>query len=135
MTRPRLARWLLAVVAAVALAGAFSTGYTPLRQIRDQNQEIGEARARLAELEAANSRLEAKRTALQNPGEIERLAREDLGYVRPGETAYVVIDPGTTVPPTMPETTTPPATEAIGVPGWLRGIWNFLTGADLQSAQ
>ena len=38
--------------------------------------------------------------ALNTDEEIEKLAREKLGYVRPGETAYVVLDPpGAANPP------------------------------------
>ncbi len=54
--------------------------------------------------------------------------REKLGYVRPGETAYVVLDP----PGTPDETeTAPPA--PVEEKTWVDEVWEFLSGADLGS--
>ncbi len=60
--------------------------------------------------------------------EIERLAREKLGYVRPGEVAYVVLEP-----PFIPTTTTQPPAEDPPVEdrSLLSEVWDFVTGADL----
>ena len=59
---------------------------------------------------------------------IEKLAREKLGYVRPGETAYVVLDP--------PESETRPLPQTDDLvfpeePTWVDRLWDFVTGADL----
>jgi type II secretory pathway component PulJ len=113
-------------VALLVVALALLTNVLPFRDIVRQRQEIAAARSYLAELEAANAQLEERIEALQTPLEIERLARERLGYVRPGEEAFVVIDPGMDDPP---EAAAPTVGEED--PSWWERIWAFLTGADL----
>lgn len=113
-------------VALLVVALALLTNVLPFRDIVRQRQEIAAARSYLAELEAANAQLEERIEALQTPLEIERLARERLGYVRPGEEAFVVIDPGVD---DSPEVAAPTAGEED--PSWWERIWAFLTGADL----
>ena len=121
----------LAALLFLLLGAAFLTQLVPYRQIIDSSRQVEEARGRLAALEAENEMLEADADALHTDAEIEKLAREKLGYVRPGETAYVVLDPPEesleqeeTVPaPAPPE-------ESDGT--WVDWIWDFLTGADLE---
>lgn len=122
----RRAGWLavlLIVALAVTLAGIF-----PFRQILAQDRQVDAAQEKLDALIAENARLEEEIDILQTPAEIERLAREDLGLVYPGETGYAV--------------RTPPADEIApeAVPGErgdrgtiLEKIWDFLTGRDLLS--
>jgi len=55
---------------------------------------LGQSKARDAEvrkLESEHQRLDARRRALQRPGVLESEARR-LGYVKPGERAYVIED-------------------------------------------
>lgn len=114
----------------ILLTGAvFLTQVVPYRQIVDSQRQVAEARAELASLEAENAEMAADVEALQTDSEIERLAREKLGYVRPGETAYVVLDP-----PGASEETEPvePAPEPVEKT-WVDKVWEFLTGADLGS--
>jgi cell division protein FtsB len=57
-------------------------------------EAVGQSKARNAEvqrLERENRRLTARKRALQRPGTMEREARR-LGYVKPGEHAYVIRD-------------------------------------------
>jgi hypothetical protein len=57
-------------------------------------QAIGQSKSRNAEvsrLEHENERLAARKRDLQRPGTMEREARR-LGYVKPGERAYVIRD-------------------------------------------
>lgn len=112
----------------ILLTGAaFLTQVVPYRQIIESGRQVDEARARLAELTAENEALQADVEALGTDAEIERLAREKLGYVRPGETAYVVLDPPGT-PEQATEEPSPPVTEDKT---WVDRLWEFLTGADL----
>lgn len=119
---------VLAPVALLVVALALFTNVLPFREIVSQRQEIAAKRAYLTELEEANRALENQVEALQTPLEIERIARERLGYVRPGEEAYVVIDPGESgdTRPVPPPTEPAPAEPSL----WDR-IWAFLTGSDL----
>lgn len=132
MSRRRLtvAAFCLAIV---VVGVAVFTNVVPYGQIMEQQRQVTEAAARLEALEEENAVLTAQRDALQTPVEIERLAREKLGYVRPGEVAYVVLEP-----PTAP-TTVEHEAEAVSDDAppvqdeslW-ETVWQFVTGADLQ---
>lgn len=114
----------------ILLTGAvFLTQVVPYRQIIESQRQVAEARAELDKLEADNAELAADVEALHTDSEIERLAREKLGYVRPGETAYVVLDPPGTSDDAEPAE---PAPEPVDKT-WVDKVWEFLTGADLGS--
>ena len=111
------------------LGAAFITQVVPYRQIIDSQRQVTAAQQRLAILEEDNAALQADAAALNTDEEIEKLAREKLGYVRPGETAYVVLDPpGSNQAPGAEE-------EVLVVDDrtWVDRIWDFLTGEDLDS--
>lgn len=114
----------------ILLTGAaFLTQVVPYGQIIESGRQVDAARARLTQLEAENAELQTDIEALGTEAEIERLAREKLGYVRPGETAYVVLDP-----PGTPEDTVDPApAPVVEEKTWVDRLWEFLTGADLGS--
>lgn len=119
----------LVSAAALVVAVAVTTNALPFRQIVDQQQEVSEAQAMLDELNRENAILTDQVTALQTPVEIERLAREKLGYVRPGEAAYVVIEEE--APPTeFPAEVAGDPSEGEIVP-FLTQVWDFVTGRDL----
>lgn len=120
----------LVSVAVLVVAVAVTTNALPLRQIVDQRQEVEHAQATLDALERENAILTDQVAALQTPVEIERLAREKLGYVRPGEAAYVVIEEEIAPRPTFPADVETDATEGEAVP-FLSRIWDFVTGRDL----
>jgi cell division protein FtsB len=111
----------------ILMGAAFLTQVVPYRQILDSRRQVEAARAQLASLEAQNEVLAADVEALNTPEEIERLARDKLGYVREGEVAYVVLDPPGA------ETTGAPVPEAPQPPErtWVDHIWDFITGSDL----
>jgi cell division protein FtsB len=123
--RPAVALFTLALL---VVGMAVLTNVVPYRQIVDQSRQVEAAAAELEALEEENAMLTARRDALQTPVEIERLAREKLGYVRPGEVAYVVLEP-----PALPTSTTTPVVEEEPVQDstLLSAVWDFVTGADL----
>lgn len=120
--------WAAVATLLILLIGlAFLTQVVPYRQILEARQDVADARAYLESLDTENARLEADVAALQTDAEIEKLAREKLGYVRPGEVAYVVLDPPESEVAEVavePEPGAEPRT-------WVEQIWDFLTGADL----
>lgn len=127
MTLLRRPGALLSTLLIILMGAAFLTQVVPYGQIVDSNRQVSDAETQLAELEAENADLAADIEALQTPAEIEKLAREKLGYVRPGETAYVVLDP-----PGTPETAaeeTPDDTDAEKT--WVDRVWEFISGEDL----
>ena len=120
----------LATLLFLVMGAAFLTQVVPYRQILDSQRQVNSARAQLAALEEDNEVLSADVTALQADEEVEKLAREKLGYVRPGETAYIVLDPP------EEETSPKPQTDNLDLPEkrtWVDQLWDFVTGADLDS--
>ena len=128
MKVPRPALWTATLALVVAGIGVV-TAVIPFRQIIDQQRRVSAAVAELEALEEENQVLEREVEALNTPQEIERLARERLGYVMPGEVPYVVVEP----PEDVTTTTSyqaPPVTPPEQVP-WYQDLWEFFTGADL----
>lgn len=120
----------MATVLFIVVGAAFLTQVVPYRQILDSERQVNSARAELDSLIAENERLQADVEALGTDAEVEKLAREKLGYVRPGETAYVVLDPPETEEPPLPQTDDLELPESET---WVDMVWDFLTGADLDS--
>ena len=123
---------LLTTLLFLVIGAAFLTQVVPYRQIVDSHRQVAAARAELADLEEENQRLEVDVAALHTDSEIEKLAREKLGYVRPGETAFVVLDPPDSSKEREPEPE-PDAAEADDDRTWVERLWDFITGADLES--
>ncbi|CAN5803267.1 hypothetical protein BH23ACT4_BH23ACT4_05340 [soil metagenome] len=129
MTLTRRPTVLLIAALFLVIGAAFLTQLIPYRQIIDSNRQVESARSELAALESENMLLQSDVVALGTPEEIERLAREKLGYARPGETAYVVLDPpgaGQAVTREAPEPAAPERT-------WVEKIWDFVSGGDVGS--
>ena len=100
----------------------------PVRQLIARNREAEVVRARLTEIQKENTQLEREIQALHSPAEIERIARADFGFVRPGETSYVVIlaDEQPLEEPTEPEQEPAPDSG-----GFWEALWDYLTGRDI----
>lgn len=87
--------WILRCFAALALAGTFgygpyylyaNSGFARYLQLR---RDLAAVQARNARLRAENERLAREADALRaNPRAIEKVARADLGWVRPGEVVF-----------------------------------------------
>ncbi len=129
MTLTRRPTLFLIAALFLVIGAAFLTQLIPYRQIIDSNRQVETARAELAALESENQLLQADVAALETPEEIERLAREKLGYARPGETAYVVLDPPGAGQAVMREEPEPAAPERT----WVEKIWDFVSGGDIGS--
>jgi hypothetical protein len=96
---------ITAVVVPVLLLGLY-----PTRPYLAQRTATHEAEQELAELRQENADLTEERDALMSSDEIEQRAREDHGFIRPGEEPFAVVPPA------------PPPVE-------LPEVWPF-TGAD-----
>ena len=113
---------LLIVALAVTLAGIF-----PFRQILAQNRQVDNTRERLAVLQEENAALTQQIDALNSDVELERLAREQLGMVEPGETGVTIESPpGSELP------APPPPDVVFDERGFMQKVWDFLTGRDLE---
>jgi cell division protein FtsB len=86
---PRLtgrAAGLLALVLVLAMSLV-----VPLRQYATQRARVAELAAKVDALSRANARLQRRVIQLRDPAYLERLARECLGMVKPGEIAFVTV--------------------------------------------
>lgn len=75
----------------LALGSLALTGLGPARQAYQQRQAIARQESRLAALNRTNAELAGRLARFNDPAYLEKLAREQLGVVRPGETSYVVV--------------------------------------------
>lgn len=99
-----------ALAATVLAVGVLFVAAAPVNTYRAQRQTTDEAKGDLAEVRAERERVQAETALLETDSEIERRAREDFGYQRPGEEIYDIL---------------PAPTEPIGLPD----AWPF-TGAE-----
>lgn len=125
-------RWLWIAGAAILAAGATVYAVPIVDRLEEQTTNIAEYAEELDELVAQNTELEERLDALHTPIEIERLARERLGYVREGETAFVVVSPRDPAP--APSTEDPvEMAEMIEDEPWYSRWWSYLSGSDLSA--
>jgi cell division protein FtsB len=92
---PRASILLFAVFLAVVFAVA------PMRAYLHQRAELSDLQRQADLLERQNTVLERRIADLNDPETLERLARECLGMVEPGEIAFVPIPKGRA--PTPPD--------------------------------
>src|ERR1700704_3335377 len=96
------------------LLAMMATG--PARQLWAEHQQIRSDEATLAAGNAEAARLTARIQAMHAPKHVEQLARDQLGYVRPGETSYIIVHP-------QPATAAPAASKRPHV-SWLHLAWS-----------
>jgi cell division protein FtsB len=92
---PRASILLFAVFLAVVFAVA------PSRAYLHQRAQLADLQRQADQLAQQNTELERRIADLNDPATLERLARECLGMVRPGEIAFVPIPKGRA--PTPPD--------------------------------
>jgi cell division protein FtsB len=93
----RKAATLASIIALIALIVGSLFGDRGLLHLIEQRHRAEALAHEIEDLKAENARLAAEIAALRaDPRSIERLAREELGLVRPGETVFLVRD--STVP-------------------------------------
>ncbi len=120
--------WVLAVLLLGALALTVS-GILPFREMVSQQRQIDRAQEQLSALEDENATLTEDIEMLGTDSEIERIAREQYGLVRPGEIAYVVVTPEESVVVTVPQDDL--IVRSDQRPWWKR-MWDFVAGTDVQ---
>ena len=90
----------------VVLVGLLFVFVYPTRTFLDQRDETNKARSQLAVLQSENARLARESKRLSTDSEIERLARQKYGLVKPGQRPFVIL-------PAPSETTTPPPSSTV----------------------
>jgi cell division protein FtsB len=96
---------VIAIASVVTIAFALLLmflGVIPLRSYQTQRHDLASNRERLTMLKDRNSRLQERSRLLQTDTEIERVARQQFGMVKPGQT--LVLTPGLRDVATSPST-------------------------------
>jgi cell division protein FtsB len=89
----RKASLLASVIAIIALVVGSLFGDRGILQLMAQRQRALELAREIEDIRAENVRLAAEIRALRtDPRAIERIAREQLGLARPGETVFLIRD-------------------------------------------
>lgn len=115
----RLPRWaIVACGIAVGIAVVVIFGSSVLNVYRLQREEA-RLEALKRNLQEQNAALREEMRLLQTPQYIEKLAREQLGLVKPGEVSLFIIQA-----PARPE---PPADLRQDDASWLTRMWRGLT--------
>ncbi|MEC8947999.1 MAG: septum formation initiator family protein [Actinomycetota bacterium] len=106
MRRAISRRLVLVLVVVTAVAAALPLGVVPFRDWLEQRDRTEALRIEVEAVEAVNRGYEERIDALGTDDEVERLAREDYGLIRPDEEAYAVA---------------PSPRSELGIPG----VWPF----------
>ncbi|MDE2027321.1 MAG: septum formation initiator family protein [Candidatus Omnitrophica bacterium] len=85
MLKNALSLFILTVI----ILALFLPSYFTLRDLKHKNREFGR---RIKVLEEQNKKFEEVRKELEtNPEYVEKVGRETMGLIRPGETVYKII--------------------------------------------
>lgn len=132
LTRKRT-RWRSVVFTAVlVVAGFAATGVLPVREYVERGDAVEAAQFELDRLKEENAALAGDIGALYTEQGVERLAREQYGFVRPGEIGFVAIPPADVEgSASSAPVEIPPVHAAYEDRSFLQRIWDFVTGNDL----
>lgn len=84
-------QFVVSLIALLAVLAFMAAG--PIRSLDAADQNVEHLRATKRQLTASVTDLEYRRARLQDPQQVELLARTRFGLVKPGEQAYVVMTP------------------------------------------
>jgi cell division protein FtsB len=86
---------VVTVVGIIAIIGTIMYGLylDPTKTWMKQDKEMGALDKRIEDVEKLNQALTKEQEELMSDEYIEQKAREELGLIKPGEEAYVVVDP------------------------------------------
>ncbi|MDX1510150.1 MAG: septum formation initiator family protein [Nitriliruptorales bacterium] len=114
--------WLIGAAAVMVLGMSIISG--PIDQYFAGRDRVQLLETKLDALTGENARLAARAEALQDPGQVEHLARELQGWHMPGEVPFAIVPPDSDGP--LVDEALPPAS-APDHP-WYRDAWDWFTG-------
>jgi cell division protein FtsB len=103
---PRWVRYSIFVLAGVAFVALLAYLF-PVRTYLEQQQRISASNHRLQVLGQQTDDLRAQRERLETKSEIERIARDRFGMVKPGEQPWAVVPGASTTTTTVPGAVVP----------------------------
>ncbi len=127
---PQTSLLRFATIAVFTLAALFALSFLQ-KAVESQRAEAQAAalRQEIAAIERANADLETRIATMKTDAYVERVAREELNLVRPGETAYVVVPVGPQPTPAKPDVAGAPARSLPDSrPPWMQW-WDLFFGA------
>jgi cell division protein DivIC len=101
-----IAHMMLLLAIPVLVYLAFSAGRKVIEMVV-LRQQAAELRQEIEQLKARNAALREQIAYLQSDAYVEKVAREDLGLVKPGDTPVAVVMPSPSATPTPTPTPTP----------------------------
>ena len=118
-----------AAVLGLVVCGLLVSAALPLREFLAQRSTIAELEQSQAEARKRVALLQEQKERLEDPAYVAALARDRLHFVRPGETAYVVIAPS--APPAEPRDAQRAASAPAGPEApWYSQVWGSVRSAD-----
>ena len=114
---------IVALLLVLGLLGAMAI--EPTRQLIEQRERIEGMSADLRGIQRSNRRLENRIGRLKDPDFLEQRAR-NIGLVRPGETAYVVMPPSKSASDDAERSQKKVARPPVEEPGFIDGLRAFL---------
>jgi cell division protein FtsB len=118
-----------AAVLGLVVCALLMSAALPLREFLGQRSQIAELRQEQAAANARVQALEEQKARLEDPAYTAALARDRLHFVRPGETAYVVIAPSAAA--VAPKDAQRAAAAPAGPEApWYSQLWGSVRSAD-----
>lgn len=119
-SRSRVPRGMVLAAASVIGVSVFGAFGSTLLQVYRLEREAAQLAQHQRDLEEQNAQLRAEIQALHTPEYVEKLAREQLGLVKPGEIAFLIVQTPADTPPGrgLPQDTRDRPTPSPP-PGWL----------------
>ena len=113
---------------ALMLFGALTLGVVllsgPAQSYLEARGRVESLQVKAAALDAENERLQQRVEDLEDPLTVELLAREEQGFIRPGEVPYTLVPPEVARPRITPPRSQAPPGEAP----WYERAWARVNG-------
>jgi len=117
-------------ILALLLVGVLFSSVYPIRRYFQVRSSIAQLQHEERALDQKTQQLTKQKALLQSDAEVEAIAREDLGYARPGEVPFAIIQPSAAPAPAA-------NVGAAGLfdpaqtskPGFFARIWNAFVRA------
>jgi cell division protein FtsB len=108
---------VMVLLGAIALSVVMLSG--PGQRLLDSRARVDTLALKAEALARENALLEQRQADLEDPRNIELLAREQQGFIRPGEVPYTLIPPEVDRPRIAPPRDTP----TVEPPTWYERAW------------
>ena len=113
---------VLALLGVIGLGVVLMSG--PAQSYLDGRARVDALAVKVDALEQENERLGQRADDLEDPGNIELLAREQQGFIRPGEVPYTLVPPEVD----RPQITAPRDGAPVEVGAWYVRAWETVRG-------